>query len=71
MMVAVLLDAYATGTYSSRKIAGRLVEDVAMRFLAAGKQPYFRTLSDFRKRHRAALGALFTNCCACAGAPGW
>lgn len=60
MMVAVLLYAYATGTYSSRKIARRLVEDVAMRFLAAGNQPDFRTVSDFRKRHSAALGELFT-----------
>jgi transposase len=60
MMVAVLLYAYATGTYSSRKIARRLVEDVAMRFLAAGNQPDFRTVSDFRKRHGGALGALFT-----------
>ena len=60
MMVAVLLYAYATGTYSSRKMARRLVEDVALRFLAAGNQPDFRTLSDFRKRHSAALAALFT-----------
>jgi len=60
MMVAVLLYGYATGTYSSRKIARRLVEDVAMRFLAAGNQPDFRTLSEFRKRHGAALAALFT-----------
>jgi transposase len=60
MMVKVLLYAYATGTYSSRKIARRLVEDVAMRFLAAGNQPDFRTLSDFRKRHSAALAGLFT-----------
>ncbi|HVL17407.1 MAG TPA: transposase, partial [Gemmatimonadales bacterium] len=59
MMVAVLLYAYATGTYSSRKMARRVVEDVAMRFLAAGNQPDFRTLSDFRKRHSAALAALF------------
>jgi transposase len=60
MMVKVLLYAYATGTYSSRKIARRLVEDVAMRFLAAGNEPDFRTLSDFRKRHGAALAGLFT-----------
>ena len=60
MMVGVLLYAYATGTYSSRKIARRLVEDVAVRFLAAGNQPDFRTLSDFRKRHSGALAALFT-----------
>ncbi len=60
MMVKVLLYAYATGTYSSRKIARRLVEDVALRFLAAGNEPDFRTLSDFRKRHSAALAGLFT-----------
>jgi transposase len=60
MMVKVLLYGYATGTYSSRKIARRLVEDVAVRFLAAGNQPDFRTLSDFRKRHSAALAGLFT-----------
>lgn len=60
MMVKVLLYAYATGTYSSRKIARRLVEDVAMRFLAAGNTPDFRTLSDFRQRHSAALAGLFT-----------
>jgi transposase len=60
MMTKVLLYAYATGTYSSRKIARRLVEDVAMRFLAAGNEPDFRTLSDFRKRHSTALAGLFT-----------
>jgi transposase len=60
MMVQVLLYAYATGTYSSRKIARRLVEDVAVRFLAAGNTPDFRTLSDFRQRHSAALAGLFT-----------
>jgi transposase len=60
MMVKVLLYAYATGTYASRRIARRLVEDVAMRFLAAGNEPDFRTLSDFRQRHSAALAGLFT-----------
>jgi transposase len=60
MMTKVLLYAYATGTYSSRKIARRLVEDVAMRFLAAGNEPDFRTLSDFRQRHSGALAGLFT-----------
>jgi transposase len=60
MMVKVLLYAYATGTYSSRKIARRLVEDVAVRFLAAGNTPDFRTVSDFRQRHSAALAGLFT-----------
>jgi transposase len=60
MMVTVLLYAYCTGTYSSRKIAAKLVDSVAFRFLAAGNQPDFRTISEFRRRHGAALAALFT-----------
>jgi transposase len=59
MMVKVLLYAYATGTYSSRRIEGKLQDSVAFRFLAAGNQPDFRTISDFRKRHGEALSELF------------
>ena len=59
MMVKLLLYGYCTGVYSSRKIARQLEDSVAFRFLAAGNQPDFRTLSDFRKRHGAALAALF------------
>jgi len=59
MMVKVLLYAYCTGVYSSRKIARQLEDSVAFRFLAAGNQPDFRTLSDFRKRHGVALAGLF------------
>jgi transposase len=60
MMVTVLLYAYCTGTYSSRKIAAKLVDSVAFRFLAAGNQPDFRTISEFRRRHGEVLAALFT-----------
>ena len=60
MMVGVLLYAYCTGTYSSRKIAAKLADSVAFRFLAAGNQPDFRTISEFRRRHGEALAALFT-----------
>ena len=60
MMVKVLLYAYCTGTYSSRKMAAKLHDSVAYRFLAAGNQPDFRTISDFRKRHEEALSGLFT-----------
>jgi transposase len=59
MMVKVLLYAYCTGTYSSRRIAAKLVDSVALRFLAAGNEPDFRTISDFRKRHGKALSDLF------------
>ena len=59
MMVKVLLYGYYTGVYSSRRIARQLTDSVAFRFLAAGNQPDFRTVSEFRKRHGAALAGLF------------
>jgi transposase len=59
MMVKVLIYAYCTGVFASRRIEKRLVEDVAFRVLAAGNTPDFRTLSDFRKIHRKAVERLF------------
>lgn len=59
MMVKVLLYGYATGVFSSRKLARGLHEDVALRVLAAGNFPAHRTLSDFRALHLAELSALF------------
>lgn len=59
MMVKLLLYGYCTGVYSSRKIARQLEDSVAFRFLAAGNQPDFRTVSEFRRRHGAALAGLF------------
>jgi len=59
MMVTVLLYAYATGTFSSRRIARKLEEDVAYRVLAAGNFPAHRTIADFRHQHLAAFEAVF------------
>lgn len=59
MMVKVLLYAYCIGVPSSRRIAKRLEEDIGFRVLAANNTPDFRTISDFRKEHLAALSALF------------
>ena len=59
MMVKLLLYAYCTGVYSSRRIADKLIDSVAFRLLAAGNEPDFRTISDFRKRHGEALRGLF------------
>lgn len=59
MMVKVLLYAYCVGAPSSRRIERRLHEDVAFRVLAANNTPDFRTISDFRKEHLAALGSIF------------
>lgn len=59
MMVKVLLYGYATGVFSSRKLAKKLHEDVAFRVLAAGNFPAHRTLCDFRAFHLEELSALF------------
>src|SRR3974377_2440135 len=59
MMTKILLYGYCVGVFSSRRIQKRLVEDVAFRVLAAGNQPDYRTISDFRKLHLEALRALF------------
>src|SRR5258706_13216042 len=55
MMVKVLIYAYCSGVFASRRIEKRLIEDVAFRVLAAGNRPEFRTLSDFRKIHPNAV----------------
>jgi hypothetical protein len=47
------------GVFSSRRIQKKLREDVGFRVLAAGNEPDFRTISDFRKLHLGALQGLF------------
>ena len=67
MMVKVLVYGYATGVFSSRKIARKLHEDVAFRVLAAGNFPKHRTLCDFRALHLKELAALFVQVVKLAG----
>jgi len=59
MMLKILLYAYTTGVFSSRKIAKKLEEDVAMRVLAANNFPQHRTICDFRKRHLEDFKSIF------------
>jgi transposase len=59
MMVKVLLYGYATGTFSSRKLAKKLEEDVALRVLGAGNFPAHRTICEFRQRHLLEFQELF------------
>lgn len=59
MMVKVLVYGYATGVFSSRKLARKLHEDVAFRVLAAGNYPAHRTICDFRAFHLKELADLF------------
>lgn len=59
MMVKVLVYGYATGVFSSRKIARKLHEDVAFRLLAARNFPAHRTIREFRALHLKELSDLF------------
>ena len=59
MMVKILLYGYATGTFSSRRIASALQRDLAFRLLAAGSLPRHRTICEFRRRHLEDFGDLF------------
>ena len=60
LMLGVWLYAYALGITSSRRLEQRVREDLGFRYLAAGAQPDFWTLNEFRKRHPKALNDLFT-----------
>jgi len=59
MMLKVLIYAYASGTFSSRRIAKKLEENVAFRLLAADNFLQHRTLCDFRKNHLQDFKAVF------------
>jgi transposase len=59
MMVKVLLYGYATGTFSSRKMAKKLHEDVAFRALGGENFPAHRTIAEFRQQHLMAFQGLF------------
>jgi transposase len=59
MMVKLLLYGYATGTFSSRKIARKLHEDVAFRVLSGESFPAHRTIAEFRQRHLQSFQGLF------------
>ena len=59
MMTKVLVYGYCVGVFSSRRIQRRLREDIPFRVLAAGNEPDFRTIADFRKTHLTALQGFF------------
>jgi transposase len=59
MMVKVLIYGYASGVFSSRKIARKLSEDVAFRVLSANNFPAHRTIREFRQLHLPEFCALF------------
>lgn len=59
MLLQVLVYAYASGVFSSRKIARKLEEDVAFRVLGAGNFPDHRTVNRFRQEHLEEFAEIF------------
>lgn len=59
LMTALLLHGYASGLYSSRRLARACVERADFMMMVAGDPPDFRTISEFRRRHLKALAGLF------------
>ncbi len=59
MMLKTLFYSYASGIFSSRKIAKAMCENIAFIYLGAWQQPDFRTISDFRKNNLNELKELF------------
>ena len=60
MMLKVWLYAFAVNVRSTRKLEGRIQEDLGFRFLAGGARPDHKTLSEFLRRQQAAIEGLFT-----------
>jgi hypothetical protein len=58
MLVALLFYGYATGVFSSRKLAQATYDSIAFRFICANTHPDHRTIADFRKRFLDELAAL-------------
>lgn len=59
MMTALLLHGYASGLYSSRRLAKAVLERADFMMIVAGDPPDFRTISEFRRRHLKSLSGLF------------
>jgi len=59
MMTALILYAYSSGVYSSRKIAKACIERVDFMAVTGMQHPEHRTICEFRRRHLEALKGLF------------
>jgi transposase len=59
MLVALLFYGYATGVFSSCKLAQATHDSVVFRFICANTPPDRRTIADFRKRFLSELEAMF------------
>ena len=60
MMLALLIYAYATGLFSSRRIERATYESVAVRYLCANHHPDHDTIAKFRRENEALFRSCFT-----------
>jgi transposase len=58
-LLSLLIDGYATGCFSSRKIERATYDSLAFRFIAANAHPDHDTLATFRKRFAKEFEAVF------------
>jgi transposase len=70
MMVTLLVYSYSVGVFSSRKIAAACERNLAFLAIVGNARPDFRTISEFRKHHRAAMQPLFIHVLRMAGEVG-
>ena len=70
MMSTLLLYAYCVGVFSSRKIAAACERNLAFLAIVGDHRPDFRTISEFRRIHLAALADLFVEVLRIADAAG-
>lgn len=70
MMVTLLVYSYSVGVFSSRKIAAACERNLAFLAIVGNERPDFRTISEFRKHHRAAMQPLFIHVLRMAGEVG-
>lgn len=60
MLLKTLIYAYSNATFSSRRIANKLKEDIAFMFLAGNNTPDFRTISRFRQQKADFIENIFS-----------
>lgn len=60
MMLKIWLYGFGVGVRTTRKLEQRIREDLGFRYLAGGAEPDHKTLSEFHRRHRQAIAAMFT-----------
>src|SRR5260370_17711830 len=59
-MLKVWLYGFGVNVRTTRKLEQRIREDLGFRYLAGGATPDHKTLSEFHRRHREAIVAMFT-----------